>query len=595
MPVLPNDLRVDDRAYFRAARAAAPDAGWYVSEPLRSRATGEPFFDFSRRRSAEDGSFLGAISVSLYPSYFNRFFAEQVAEDRGLSVSLVRADGIVIARHPEVPMGARLSKESPLLAAMAAGIARGQHSGISSLDGQKKLVSFRKIGDLPLYAVAVADVQATLAPWRRSMIQLAAITLALALALASLSVLAMRLVRREQGAERALREQAEQRLRAEEALRHAQKLEALGRLTGGVAHDFNNVLMVVQSSASLIAHLVARGQPPERPLAAISRAVNSGAQLTRQLLAFARRQPLKIEVCKLADTIEAMRPLILSAAGSAVRVNFEVEPELPSVEVDVAELELGLLNLVNNARDAMQDSGEIWISADASAPPDGLSLGAGWIKLCVRDAGPGIPPELRQKVLEPFFTTKPSGKGTGLGLSQVQAFAEQSKGRLTLQSTPGKGTIVCIHLPATTRQATAATVATELPPMLSGHVLLVEDNVEIAAALVPLLQSKGARVTHLASADDALRALEQDGLQPDMLLTDIQMPGGKSGLDLATTLRRRRPSLPIVLMTGYTAQLSAALAQGFTVLPKPVSPERLASALSDAMKARERPSPTLRP
>lgn len=589
MAKLPQGLSVQDRSYFQAAMRAAPDSGWFISEPLKSRATGEPFIDFSRRRSAKDGSFLGVISVSLYPGYFTGFFADQVAQDPAFSVGLYRSDGTVLSRFPEVAFGARLAANSPLLAAMSQGHAVGSHSGVSSLDGRMKIVSYRRVGDLPLYAAAVADIDATLSGWRASMLRLAAVMLTLSLSLAGLCVLAIKMVGRDEGSERALRQEAEQRLKAEEALRHAQKMEALGRLTGSVAHDFNNVLMVVQTSSSLLSHLLAKGKPVDRPLAAIQRAINTGSQLTRQLLAFARRQPLKMQVCSLGDSLEEMRPLLASALGSSVSLTLAIEPGLPAVNADPAELELAVINLVNNARDAMPEGGKIDVdvrrvekSADAT---DDKAIE--WVALRVSDTGIGIPESLHGKVLEPFFTTKAAGKGTGLGLSQVMSFAEHCGGRLTLESAEGNGTTVSIYLPGSAAEEVSSTEALKSPPIsVQGRVLLVEDNLEIVDALLPLLQALGGDVHHVATADQAVQLLEDPSQKFDVVLSDIQMPGELSGLDMAIWMRDKRPELPVVLMTGYTDQIRIAMAQGFTVLAKPVSPERLTATLQDALTPR---------
>ena len=300
----PPGLRVDDREYFRWARSTR-DTGWFVSQPLRSRLTGEPFFDFTRRRVDADGDLIGVLSVSLFPAYFDRFFRDQVMQDPAFSLVLIRQDGVVISRYPVLPIGARLGASSQLLAAMSSGRPFGETMGVSSLDGRLRHVAYRRVGDLPLYAVATADHERLLAPWRRSMVTLALFTFPLALGLALLCAFAIKHVRREQEIAAAHAAQTEQRQRAEEALRQSQKLEALGRLTGGVAHDFNNLLMVVQTSATLVAKLSDAGRPFDGPLATIRRAVENGAQLTRQLLAFARRQPLEARSLEIEEVLAA--------------------------------------------------------------------------------------------------------------------------------------------------------------------------------------------------------------------------------------------------------------------------------------------------
>lgn len=574
----PPTLRVDDRDYFKVAKAASPNSGWHVSEPLRSRMTGEPFFDFTRRRSSSDGAFLGVVSVSLFPSYFTSFFKELSADDTSIAVSLLRLDGTVIARHPDVPLGTRLDENSPLRAAMARGLENGVHDGVSSIDGREKIVTFERIGQLPLYVAAVADKDALLAAFRQSMYQLGVLTIALSLALTGLCLLAIRIVYREQLAERGLLAEAERRLQLQEALRHAQKLEALGHLTGSVAHDFNNILMVVQSSASLLARMASQGKPIENPLSAMRRAVDTGSKLTRQLLAFARRQPLKIERCSIGELLRELEPLLASASGSRVCLSVAAEPNLPAVEVDVAELELALMNLVANARDAMEEGGSTRITAEQRTVSE-----ARFVVITVQDTGPGIPEGLRDRVMEPFFTTKPPGKGTGLGLSQVRAFAEQSGGQVTVDST-SQGACIRIELPASGAPHAPIHERQDAQIALPATLIMVEDNEEISSSLLPLLESHGASVRHFKSADEALMALTTGDIQPDVILSDIQLPGRRSGVDLAMELRVQRSAIPVVLMTGYTTQLETAVASGFTVLAKPVSPDLLLRALTEAAR-----------
>jgi len=589
-PDPPSTLDVSDREYFRWAREQN-SSGWYVSPPLRSRLTGELFFDFVKRRTGSDGSFEGAISVSLRPAYFDEFFRSQVSGDRGVTLSLFRADGTIISRYPApAAQASKLASSSPLLGAMSANRDSGMVEGTSSIDGEYRYVAFQRIGDLPLYAVSTASRSALLEPWRKSMVLLASFTLPLALGLAALCWFAIRRVRREHAIAVAHKEQYEQRLKAEEALRHAQKMEALGRLTGGVAHDFNNLLMVIQSSATLARRLEAAGKHIGRALDPIDRAVSNGAQLTRQLLAVVRRQPLEVRTVELGDILPGLTQLMASTLGSAVRITTDIQPGL-QVTVDQAELELALINLFINARDAMPGGGAINLFAGESVPPADVVPSTPWIRITVSDAGEGIPSDILHRVTEPFFTTKPLGKGTGLGLSQVQSFVLQAGGRLDLQSEPGHGTRVSMLLPRV--------VATTAPlvPSLSTHkdlralnatVLLVEDNPDIGEAVKAILHSAGATVTWLTTADEAWRVLSS-GTAFDVILSDVTLPGGMSGIDLAHSLSVNALKIPVVLMTGYTDRLQEANAAGFRVLPKPAMPDRLIAALRESIQALSRP------
>lgn len=589
-PDPPQSLNVSDREYFKAAEATT-SLDWHVSAPLRSRMTGQLFFDFTKRRVGPDGSFRGVISVSLLPAYFDAFFREQVANEPGITLSLVRADGIVISRYPAAPGGEnpRLAASSPLLAAMGVHSPAGEVQGQSSVDGLYRYVAYRQIGDLPLYAVSTGSRSALLAPWYKSLALLAAFTMPLAAALAVLCAFAIRRVRSEHAIAQAHREQLEQRIHAEEALRQAQKMEALGRLTGGVAHDFNNILMVVQSSVAVALKLETLGRPVAQALVPIQRAVKNGAQLTRQLLAVVRRQPLEIRTVDLSEIIPALVQLMSSTLGSSVHIHADVDETL-LVTVDQAELELALINLCINAKDAMQSGGRIEIAARGALPPDDVEPVTPWVRLIVKDTGEGIPPDVLARVTEPFFTTKPLGKGTGLGLSQVQSFVAHAGGRLDIASEVGQGTEITILLPRVVASAEVggeAAVPSAAERTLHASIVLVEDNVDIAAAVRATLESAGARVTWYDTADKAFAELARSTVKVDAVLSDISLPGVRSGIDLARELRATS-DIPIVLMTGYTNSLQEAVAAGLRVIPKPASPEALIDAIKEAMKAQSR-------
>ena len=579
----PPGLSVSDREYFIWARNTSAQT-WFVSRPLRSRTTGEVFFDFAKRRQSRDGSFQGALSISLRPSYFDAFFQQQVAEEPGFTLSMYRSDGAMISRFPPAPAGAPevLSSASGLLAAMRGGTASGQLQGLSTIDGDYRYVAYRQISELPLYAVATASRNVLLAPWRSSILTLSAFTLPLSIGLALLCWFAIRRVRSEHAIALAHQDQYEQRLRAEEGLRQAQKMEALGRLTGGVAHDFNNVLMVVQSGAALARQLERRGQPIQTALSTIERAVTNGAQLTRQLLAVARRQPLQVSTVCLAEVMPELAQLMHSTLGSSVQIDVDVEDPRLCVTVDQAELELALINLCINARDAMPEGGKIGIAAHHALPPPGAPADSAWLRLSVRDNGLGIPEQLLDRITEPFFTTKELGKGTGLGLSQVQSFAVQASGHLEISSTVGVGTEVAILLPCKMGERATPAPSPEPPVSLRATVMLVEDNDDIAEAIGAILTAAGAQVLRRSSADDALRILG-DAPRPDVVLSDMQMPGSTNGLDLAATLAAMTPPIPVVLMTGYTDRLQEAVQAGFQIVAKPAPPSVLVTALANAL------------
>jgi len=373
--------------------------------------------------------------------------------------------------------------------------------------------------------------------------------------------------------------------KAEVALRHAQKMESLGQLTGGVAHDFNNLLAVFANGLQLLERTGV--QPPSpRVFDAMRRAVARGTGLTRHLLAFSRRRPINPEAIDVVAHLKSMRDMLDGSLGGDIEVRMNFAPDVWPVEVEAGEMELAILNLCLNARDAMADGGVISIAVEnvQAALEDGAP--GDFVKISIADTGHGMPPDVRARVFEPFFTTKDISKGSGLGLPQVYGFVQQSAGRVEIASEMGVGTMVTLLLPRTLRDPIAAVQTADvtaapgprLDPERRGHLLLVEDDREVSALSRELLTALGFSVTHVASADAALEALA-DSPQIDRVLSDIMMPGGVSGLQLAREIRRRYPHLPVLLTTGYV-EAAADMAEGeFDLLLKPFSFEALAEAL----------------
>lgn len=385
--------------------------------------------------------------------------------------------------------------------------------------------------------------------------------------------------------------QAVERTRAaEQRAAHSQRVEALGRLTGGVAHDFNNLLGVISNSAHLVQRQAEDLPALRGPVAATLRAVEAGSQLTQHLLRFAGRRSLKPQPVELGRTLPELQDLLRSVLGRRVETTVRVEPGTRPVQVDPSELELALVNLALNARDAMPQGGELRVQARNAGPEDldGLDPGAapaGFVLLTVGDDGTGIDPEVADHVFEPFFTTKGTGQGTGLGLSQVHGFAVQSGGTARLASTPGFGTTVSLLLPAcasgTEVAERAAATAGPRDELAGVQVLLVEDNEALGDVTAALLQAHGATVRRAAGAEHALRQLAA-GAEVDLVLSDVVMPGSFDGLALARRLRRARPALPVVLITGYS--LEATASDEFVVLRKPCPPAELLAALRAAVQ-----------
>jgi len=584
-PAVPD---VADTEFFGFHRQH-PD-GWHIAHRTAGGQAELPLIAVSTRRALPGGGFGGVVTATMLPGYFTDFYRTLESSEPGLSVSLMREDGHLLARWPAVSGDAtRGSPEGPIVQAMRDGRREGLTDAVSALDGMRRLVAYSKVGKFPLYIVAGIDHRTVLASWYRRIGLLAAVTLMAALALGFVSWVAMRRTRRELLSSERLKRESEQRLKAEAALRQAQKLEALGQLTGGVAHDFNNLLMVVDNNVHLLSRLVPQTSDSAQ-IAAIDRAVTSGTRLTRQLLAFSRRQAVTPEVISVNDAVPAMLDLLRTSVGSSIRIQFSAHAQDSFAKIDAAEFELALLNLTFNARDAMPEGGLLTIrTRNVTLTVGSADLDAGgYVVLSVADSGRGVPEPVLSRVFEPFFTTKPTGQGTGLGLSQVYGFCVQAGGVARMESRAHLGTMVSLFLPVADTPVQAQAVAVPVVEgRLHGRLLLVEDNVEVAAATKPLLESLGCSVTHVVDADAALAVVYLQRGCFDIVLSDILMPGSLNGLDLAMTLRHQCPDLPVLLMTGYAAQTGQAMAAGFQVLAKPVSAVALTTAIGGALGAKD--------
>ncbi len=385
---------------------------------------------------------------------------------------------------------------------------------------------------------------------------------------------------------RELRTQITEREHIEETLRQTQKIEAIGQLTGGIAHDFNNLLMVISGGLDMLDR---RADPERRKrlMDGMRQAAQRGSALTRQLLAFSRRQSLAPEAVDLAQRISQMRELLDRSLRGDLYVKEEFAQDLWPVEVDPGELELVILNLAVNARDAMPEGGSILLQA-CNAPDEQVQGRQGdFVRLAVIDSGTGIPSEVRDRVFDPFFTTKEIGKGSGLGLAQVYGFARQSGGTVWIDSECGKGTSVVMLLPRSTLMPQPARDQPQIdePERRSaGKVLLVDDDDEVAALVAEMLEHLGYEVTHAASAAAALGALA-NGRDVDIVFSDVMMPGGMNGLELVREIRSRQFDVPVLLTSGYAeAVRQPAEAEGVAILAKPYRLEELASALVTALE-----------
>ncbi|WP_439596965.1 PAS domain-containing protein [Falsiroseomonas sp.] len=381
-------------------------------------------------------------------------------------------------------------------------------------------------------------------------------------------------------AEKAQRDALQQ---AEAQLRQAQKLEVVGQLTGGVAHDFNNLLTIIRSSVDLLRRPNLSEERRSRYIAAIAETVDRAARLTGQLLAFARRQALKPEVFDPAERIRTIAEMMRTVVGARVRILTDLAPDPCFVEADASQFETALVNMMVNARDAMNGEGTLVLRLRPLAAMPSIrghlgSLGA-FVAIAISDTGVGISPESLTQIFEPFFTTKPVGHGTGLGLSQVYGFAKQSGGDVAVESTPGQGTTFTLYLPRVEERAQATLADVAGGPIADGRgcrVLVVEDNAEVGAFSTQLLQDLGYETRWAANAEEALQLLAEDRF--DAVFSDVVMPG-VSGIELGLEIRRRDPKLPVVLTSGYSHILAAEGRHGFELIQKPYAAEELSRVL----------------
>lgn len=386
-----------------------------------------------------------------------------------------------------------------------------------------------------------------------------------------------------------LRMEIAERARIEASLRQAQRIEAIGQLTGGVAHDFNNLLMVILGGLEMLA----RHNDPDRRQVIVNgmrQAAQRGASLTRQLLAFSRRQALQPQPIDLRRQIGGMRDLLDRSLGGDVHVTLTLPPDIWPVQADPAELELVLLNLTVNARDAMPHGGTIAISAVNRPGMQQGELQGDYVCLAISDSGTGMTEDVKARVFEPFFTTKEVGKGSGLGLAQVYGFVKQSRGSVEISTEVGCGTTVRVLLPRATQMPSHETgnlidLHMRREADSAGSILLVEDNDEVAALVTDMLRQLGYEVMRVANANAALGALENDRAV-DVVFSDIMMPGTMDGIDLALEIRARRRELPVLLTSGFAeANLRRAETEGLRILSKPYTLDDLGNALLSVRKA----------
>ena len=466
-------IDVSDRDCFAAEQKQ--EVGIFVGREQIGALTHVPEFDICERRSTADKAFDGIIVVSARPAYFTEFY-RTVSEDKRFAASLVRSDGSFLVRYPTISAPSVLARDSPFMQAVAGNPDRGLFGGRGETDGVERIFAYQRIEGYPLYVAYGIPRKDVIASWLANLVNYSLFAVPASLALFGMTLLAVRQIQRHTIATwrwrttaRRLRREMNRRAIAEAELRQALKMEALGQLTGGVAHDFNNLLTVLQGSLEMLSGRQQSDQLQTRVETAL-RTVERGERLTEQLLAFARRQPLAKATIDLNAQLRRMAELLTRTVGSGIAIHTDLAPDLWPVDADATQLELAVINLAINGRDAMPAGGKLGIRTfNRRVPPEGASehqakIGD-FVSLEISDTGHGMPPEVAARAFEPFFTTKEAGKGTGLGLSMVYGFARQSGGSASIRSDVGRGTAVTLLLPrgALAREAEGSG-ATDLPP-----------------------------------------------------------------------------------------------------------------------------------
>jgi signal transduction histidine kinase len=575
------DVSISDRADFEASRSTL--SRFYIAMPERGRVDGTEIVNTLTARTDRSGRFNGAIVVALKRDYLMEFYQRLVAENPALTVGLYREDGGILVRFPPPLLPNPPIRHDLLAQAFAHNARRGIMTLQSPLDGTEKLLAYRRTGEYPVYVstgLAVSDLVST---WLREDMSLTVVALIPCIFLWALIVFSMRRLAAEEASWLNWRRELSRRRTAETAARKLQRMGALGNLVASVAHDFNNLLMVVTANMEIARRKNYNGVKHE--IDAVERASVSARALARRLMSVARRQPLQLQTIHPNRWLAEMEPLVRSAVSSKITFETEIEASLWTVKVDPAELTSAIINIAVNAKDAMPHGGIFLVSSrNVTFSRDRYGLQSGdYVEFSCRDSGTGMTPEVERHAFEPLFTTKQSGAGTGLGLAQVAAMAEQAGGKARVETALGQGTTIFYYLPRWTGEVPEEPQMRSAPvsdaPRARSTVLLVEDNEEVAAGLLAVLDVLGWNARHEPSGDAALKVLE-DGYSFDLVLSDIQMPGTCDGIGLVEWIKKQRPTQAVTLMTGYAEHLEQARRLGVAVLSKPFNADDLSALLS---------------
>ena len=602
---MPRDMDLSDRDYFRVHKNKEVE-GIYVSDIVQARATnsrGRPrFFSLTRKRAGPNGAFAGVISIAIAPEYFAEYYATL---QQPLVATIIRTDGYVLARYPALAESqSRLSASGPFMQALREQHRSGTIRVRSSLDGVERDFAYRQLPRLPIYIAAGVDLPDVRAAWLRTMSSHLIFGIPATLAMFGLALIALRHTRHEAAAHQQLMEEVARREETEQKLRQSQKMEAIGRLTGGIAHDFNNLLTAIIGNLDLSLRRL-EGQDRIRTwLGSCRQAADRAAILVQRMLAFSRQHPLEVKAVDMNRLVQGMSELLRRTLGETITVETVLAGGLWKTAIDPNQLENAILNLAVNARDAMPDGGRLTIET-ANAHLDERYVGsrrrrrrrpANTSMVAVTDSGTGMTREVMRQAFDPFFTTKPAGAGTGLGLSMVYGFAKQSGGHIGIYSEIGEGTTIKLYFPRLAEQGSVPPWIVRQPdsqaPLPGGTetIFVVEDDEQLNLFAVEALEERGYRVLSAPDGPTALRMLEHmQDTTIDLLVSDVVLPGGMNGRQLAEEILRRRPGMKVLYVTGYTRNAiihHGRLDPNIELLTKPFTSGTLARKLRQILDAR---------
>jgi len=579
-----------EREYFKGADQRR---GLFVSALFRGRSQGTNAFTISRSLF-RNGAFDGVVGITISPSYFEDFY--RTLERPGASTAaLVRSgDGALLVRFPNEPnVPERLAPHSPLLAAGAGSTTHGQFTTVSGIDNVARIGAFARLDQYGILVNYNLDQSVVLNRWYANLAIFALFALLSGLALFATARITLNQASRERESLRLLLAETDRRQEAEAKLQHSQKMEALGRLTGGVAHDFNNLLAAILGGIDMARKRV-DDPTATRLLGMAADAAERGAKLTKQMLAFSRKQDVAFRSVDVNCVLRDMDELLRRTIGGLIRIRYELAGDALPALIDPVQLEVAILNLAVNARDAMPFGGDLVLSTrNVRVDRNGgssLPLDPGeYVAISVADSGQGMTEEVKRKAFEPFFTTKGPGQGTGLGLSMVFGLAAQTGGTATIDSAPGAGTRISLYvrraalLPDTTDAQATREGAQSARPL---RVLVVDDNTVVCSLACEMLQEAGHTAEAASSGREALDILAKDRTF-DLMIADYAMPS-MNGSQLAAEASKLHPTLGILFMTGYVEHdaLRAWLDLGYRMLSKPFTAKELEIAVQGVIGAR---------